>query len=111
MLTGQIITKVALRFLAWASRHPETPYSGESGRDQPPAVAGGVSDFRRVLSSGPSPRPLRLQLMRGSLDLVSSVREVRLVRAAGAAGTSGVAMNGEIVVGDLILVTTWATSR
>jgi hypothetical protein len=46
----------------------------------------------------------------GSIS-VSTVREVRLVRSAGAVGHAGVTANGDIVVGDLILVTTLGTSR
>lgn len=53
--------------------------------------------------------PAELALLR-SIS-VSSVREVRMVRSAWSAGHAAVTPRGDTVVGDLILVFTWAAAR
>lgn len=61
----------------------------------------------RVSLDGAS--PAELSLLR--TISVSEVREVRLQRASSSAGHSAIASNGDVVVGDVIVVTTWRGGR
>jgi hypothetical protein len=53
--------------------------------------------------------PAELSLLR--TISVSQVREVRLQRASSSVGHSAIASNGAVVVGDVIVVTTWRGGR